>query len=181
MQSTRVLNRILNWNIIKSFWTECCRNIYIGFFCWVKFRQTKWEWRGAMKKTHFTFPIWSCPFSEVIFVAVADNVEMNKRSTVPCKPILKKNKDDNFLWWQNKWWRYLLIPQPGSKWRVFPCQSDFILAAVTPGDLDSAPSGQVARERLSMRKRNFDRSELPGSRTQICTPRWWELLVTIDT
>ena len=49
-----------------------------------------------MKKAHFTFPISSCLFSEVIFVAVADNVEINKRSTVPCKPILKK-KDDNFL------------------------------------------------------------------------------------
>ena len=57
----------------------------------------------------------------------------------------KKNKDDIFLWWQNKWWRYLLIPQPGSEWRVFPCQSDFILAAVTPGDLVAAPSGQVVK------------------------------------
>ena len=57
----------------------------------------------------------------------------------------EKNKDYILLWWQNKWWRYLLIPQPGSKWRVFPCQSDFILAAVTPGDLDSVPSGQVVK------------------------------------
>ena len=55
-----------------------------------------------------------------------------------------------------------------------------------PSHLATWTQRQVAKwssckGRLSRKKRNFDRSELPGSETQICTPRWWELLVTIDT
>ena len=148
-----------------------------------------------MKKAHFTFPIWSCPFSEVIFVAVADNVEINKRSTVPCKPILKK-QGWKLLMMANKKTRmtssydgkssddvtYLFLSRKASE----GCSLVKVILYWRPSHLATWTQRQVAKwssckGRLSRRKRNFDRSELPGSGTQICTPRCWELLVTIDT
>ena len=120
--------------------------------------------------------------------------QQEKHSPLQTHP--EKNKDENFLWWQIKkqGWQLVMMAKEmitlptdssaGKQVKGVPLSKWFYIGGRhtwRPGLSAKWPSGQVARERLSMRKRNFDHSELLGSGTQICTPRWWELVVTIDT
>ena len=90
----------------------------------------------------------------------------------------EKNKENNFLWWQIKkqGWHLLMMAKQimtlptdssaGKRVKGVPLSKWFYIGGRhtwRPGLSAKWPSGQVARERLSRRKRNFDRSELPGS------------------
>ena len=119
--------------------------------------------------------------------------QQEKHSPLQTHP--EKNKDENFLWWQIKkqGWQLVMMAKEmmtlpidssaGKQVKGVPLSKWFYIGGRhtwRPGLSAKWPSGQVARGgwaggRETLTAVNF------LARGHICTPRWWELLVTIDT